>query len=147
MTGELSATEECTIEDVMQTGLGTGLSRAIPKEPRTTKEVPSASAAKKEDLPCVELELKETPFKDPQKNVKVPDTPQVIPDSTYKPALPLNTESKVDTTLTKIVPIQPNLAPDTSIPEIKEFSINMLKLTVKPREIVHTSNELLATYP
>ena len=45
--GELSATEEHTIEDVMKTSLGVGLFRAISKEPLTTKQVPSASAVKK----------------------------------------------------------------------------------------------------
>ena len=145
--GELSATEECTIEDVMKTGLGVGLSHPIPEEQRITKQVPSASAAKKEDLPCVELELKETPFKDPLKYVNVSHTPHVIPDSTDKPALLLDTESKADTSLTKSVPIQPNLTHDTSTPEIKDFSVNVLKLTVKPGETSHTSNELLATYP
>ena len=67
--GELSATEEHTIEDVMKTGLGVGLLCATSKEPHTTKQVPSASAAKKDDLPRIEFELKESPFKDPQKNV------------------------------------------------------------------------------
>ena len=138
--GELSATEECTIEDMMKTGLGIGLTHAISHKPHTIKQVPSASAAKKEDLPHVELELKESPFKDPQKNV--PHTPQVVPDSTYKPALPLDTESKVDT-----VPTQLNLTPDAVISETKEFSINVLELTVKLGEMVHTSNELLAIYP
>ena len=145
--GELSATEEHTIKDVMKTGLGVGLSHPIPEEPCTTKQVPSASAAKKEDLPHVELELKETPFKDPQKNVNVSHTPHFVPNSLDKPALPLDTESKADTTLTKSVPIQPNLTHDTSTLEIKNFSINVQKLTVKPGEIVHTSNKLLATYP
>ena len=60
--GELSATEECTIEDVMKTGLGVGLTHATSQEPHTTKQIPSASAAKKENLPRVESELKETPF-------------------------------------------------------------------------------------
>ena len=95
--GELSATEEHTIEDVMKTGLGVGLSHPIPEEPHTTKQVPSASAAKKEDLPCVERELKETPFKDTLKNVNVSHTLHVIPDSTDKLALLLNKESKANT--------------------------------------------------
>ena len=134
--GELSATEECTIEDVMKTGLGVGLTHAKSQEPHTIKQVPSASAAKKEDLPCVESELKESPFKDP-----VPHTLQVVLDSTYKPG-GLAAKSKV-----KTVPTQSNLTPDVVIPKTKEFSINMLKLTVKPGEMFHTSNELLATYP
>ena len=145
--GELSATEERTIEDVMKTGLGIGLSCPIPEEPCTTKQVPSASAAKKEDLPHVELELKETPFKDPPENINASHTPHVVPDSTDKLALLLDTESKADTTLTKSVPIQSNLIHDISTPEIKDFSINVQKLTVKLGEIVHTSTELLATYP
>ena len=135
--GELSATEERTIEDVMKTGLGVGLTHATSQGPCTTKQIPSASAAKKEDLPWVESELKETTFKDP-----TPHTPPVVSDSTYKPVLPLDTEGKI-----KTVPTQPNWTPDTVIPKIKEFTISVLKLTMKLGEMFHTSNELLATYP
>ena len=45
--GELTATEECTIEDMMKTGLGIGLTHAISHKPHTIKQVPSASAAKR----------------------------------------------------------------------------------------------------
>ena len=88
-------------------------------------------------MPRVESELKESPFKDP-----VPHTSQVVPDSTYKPALPLDTGSKVET-----LPTQLNWTPDAVIPKTKELTINVLKLTVKPEEMFHTSSELLATYP
>ena len=135
--GELSASQECIIEDVMKTGLGAGLTHATSQEPCTTKQTPSASAAKKEDLPWVESELKETPFKDP-----IPYTPPVASDSTYKPVLPLVMEGNVGT-----VPTQPNWTPDTVVPKTKEFSINLLKLTMKLGEMLHISKELLGTYP
>ena len=96
--GELSATEECTIEDMMKTGLGVGLTHATSQEPHTTKQIPSANAAKKEDLPRIESELKETPFKDP-----TPHTLPVASDSTYKLVLPFDTEGKIGT-----APTQPN---------------------------------------
>ena len=135
--GELSASEECTIDDVMETGLGIGLAHATSKESHTTKHTPSASAAKKEDLPQVESELKETSFKD-----STPYTPPVAMDSTYKPTLHLVMDGKVGT-----VPTLPNGTPDTVVPKTKEFTINLLKLTLELGEMFHISNELLATYP
>ena len=88
-------------------------------------------------MPRVESKLKETSFKD-----ATPHIPQVVSDSTYKPALPLDTESKIET-----VPTQLNWTRDAGIPKTKEFTINILKLTVKLEEMFHTSNKLLATYP